>query len=293
MKILILGNGLLGKEFVHTPVQTLNALLEKPTQLTLWGRTELDITDPTQVHKKITRLNPDVIINCAAYTKVDAIENDKQKAYAVNGAALQHLAKSANAVNAPLVHYSTDYVFDGTKEQGYEEDDTPAQTPLNEYGVSKLQGEQHILNTAHKFYIIRTAWLFGQHGNNFIHTVLRLAESQNPVTIVNNEYGRPTYAVDLVQTTLQLLSTKKPFGIYHATNSGEKVSWYEYARFILQNTNKSALLRFSPITSEEYGAPAPRPKNSVLVSTKIPELRPWRDAVKEYLGSSPMVVSHF
>ena len=282
-KILILGTGLLGQEFTNVPLYEMRSLLNEPIQRTSWGRSELDITNKTQVHEKITRLNPDVIINCAAYTKVDAIQQDKQNAYNINGVAVKNLAQVANATNATLVHYSTDYVFDGTRDSGYREDDPPAKTPLNEYGVSKLQGEQHILNIAHRFYIIRTAWLFGQYGNNFIHTVLRLASTQKPVTIVNNEYGRPTYAVDLMHATLELLAQNKPYGIYHATNSGKRVSWYEYAQFILQNTDKSALTRFSPITSEQYNAPAPRPKNSILVNTKFSELRPWRDAVREYL----------
>lgn len=290
MKILILGTGLLGQEFSNAPLSEMRSLLKTPVQRTSWGRSELDITNKTQTREKITRLNPDVIVNCAAYTKVDAIQQDKQNAYNINGVALKHLAQSANAVNAPLIHYSTDYVFDGTQNSGYREDDPPAKKPLNEYGVSKLQGEQHILAIARKFYIVRTAWLFGQYGNNFIHTVLRLASTQKPITIVNNEYGRPTYAVDLMQATLGLLAQNKEYGIYHATNAGKKVSWYEYAQFILQNTDKDALKRLSPITSEQYNAPAPRPKNSILLNTKFSELRPWRDAVREYISS--MVEPH-
>lgn len=283
MKILILGSGLLGQEFAQTPISKIRGVLKTPIQRTAWSRADLDITNATRVQNKIARLNPDVIINCAAYTKVDAIEQDKQTAYNINGGAVKNLAQVAQSIDALLVHYSTDYVFDGTQSNGYAENHSPATPPLNEYGVSKLQGEQHILNETNNFYIIRTAWLFGQHGNNFIHTVLRLADSQNPITIVNNEYGRPTYTVDLVQTTLEILATKKPFGVYHATNSGEKVSWYEYAQFILQHTNKNALSRLLPITSQEYNAPAPRPKNSILLNTKLRQLRPWQHAVQEYL----------
>ena len=283
MKILILGTGLLGQEFTHTPSRVVDKTLGVVAQRTSWGRQELDITDPTQVHKKITRLKPSVIINCAAYTKVDAIQQDKQKAYLVNGTAVKYLAEVARSIDATLVHYSTDYVFDGTTSKGYREDHPPALTPPNEYGTSKLQGERHIVDTTDKFYIIRTAWLFGQYGNNFIHTVQRLAQSQNPMTIVNNEYGRPTYAVDLVGTTLAMLAQNRPYGVYHATNSGAKVSWYQYAQFILQHTNSAALSRLAPITSEQYNAPAPRPKNSVLLNTKLPKLRSWKNAVQEYL----------
>ena len=275
-QILVLGQGLLGQEFAHTAMQNARVIS--------WGKQELDITNKKLAQEKITRLNPDVIINCAAYTSVDEIQNNKEKAYQVNGVAVKYLAETANATDAILVHYSTDYVFDGTQD-AYTEQDAPATTPLNEYGVSKLQGEQYITRIARKFYIIRTAWLFGNHGNNFVQTVLRLARSQKPIQIVDDEYGRPTYAPDLVQATLQLLERKKPYGIYHITNSGEKTSWYQYAQYILQHTDQSALTRFSPTTSKAYNAPAPRPRSSVLLNTTLPELRPWQSAVKEYLES--------
>ena len=278
MKILILGTGLLGSEFLHYPKQR----FEDAVEIVSWGIKELDITDEQQVHTKIKTLAPDVVINCTGYTAVDKAEQEQELAMRVNGQAVEHLVEACNAINATLVHYSTDYVFDGSQQSGYVEDDVPAQNPLNVYGRSKLQGEQYVIQNAHKFYLVRISWLFGKYGNNFIETVLRLAREKEKITIVDNEFGRPTSATDVVAITISLLQQNLPFGIYHATSEGKPVSWYEYARFVLQHKNKDALQKLFPITSKQYNAPATRPQHCVLLNTKISKNREWRDAVKEY-----------
>ncbi len=274
--ILILGaEGMLGSEF-----KTSNYNLIK------WNRKDLDITDKGVVENKIIALYPDIIINCTGYTNVDKAEEEQKEAFAVNGKALKTLSNVSNQINALLVHYSTDYVFDGKKEDGYYEDDKPATRPLNVYGESKLIGEQYVQDIAKRYYILRTSWLFGENGNNFIKTVIRLANTKDKITIVNDEYGKPTSATDVAMATLDLINTNKGFNkIYHMVNEGKKVSWYEYAEFILKNTNPDLLKKLIPITSKEYGASATRPNCSFLHNTLLPSLPDWEESIKRYLCS--------
>ncbi|MDP1709580.1 MAG: dTDP-4-dehydrorhamnose reductase [Candidatus Komeilibacteria bacterium] len=270
MKTLIIGaKGMLGHELARVFADY------KPI---LWTRDEIDITNQTQVDEKITTLSPQLIINAAAYTNVDECETNETLARNINGQAVLYLAETAAKAGATLVHYSTDYVFDGDKKEGYGEDDEP--NPINAYGRSKLVGEQAIQASGLKnWYIIRTAWLYGKNGKNFVEKILSLAESGKPLKVIDDQIGSPTYAVDLAQATRELVEDKKPTGIYHRTNSGQ-TTWYGFAKEIFTVFNKNVDL--SPCTTEEYPLPAKRPAWSVLQSTKLEPMRDWKESLCAY-----------
>lgn len=270
MKTLIIGaNGMLGHELAKVFLDF------KPF---LWDMAEIDITDEAQVNEKIGDLAPELIINAAAYTNVDACETNEAVATKVNGEAVGYLANVAAKLGATLVHYSTDYVFDGSKKEGYKEDDKP--NPLNAYGRSKLIGEQAIQASSLKnYYIIRTAWLYGKDGKNFVETMLALAEKGQPIKVIDDQIGSPTYAVDLAKATRELVEGKKPTGIYHRTNAGQ-TSWHGFAKEIFEVFEKKVDL--SPCTTAEYPTPAKRPTFSVLNSTKLEPMRSWQEALKDY-----------
>lgn len=283
MKILLLGSdGLLGSE--------LKKAFSKEHDLTAFVRKDLDITKKRAVVKKIQELKPDIIINAAAYTQVDDAENNKALAKWVNGYALGYLAKAANKVGAMLVHYSTDYVFGGDRQGGYFEDDAPACKPPSVYGQSKLLGEQELIKNTDNYYLIRTSWVFGAYGKNFVDTIIRLAGERDELRVVRDQHGSPTYAKDLAIATQELVETKMPRGIYHLTNAGT-TNWYEYAKTIigeygrLQNWGSKEFPRIIPVTSKEFPTAAKRPEFSILNNTKFPPLRPWREALEEYLNS--------
>lgn len=275
MRTLIIGaKGMLGHELAKTFLDW------KPF---LWDIDEIDITNQTQVNEKISDLAPELIINAAAYTNVDACETNEVLATKVNGEAVGYLTEAAAKINATLVHYSTDYVFDGSKKEGYGEDDKP--DPINAYGRSKLVGEQMLKQVQHDagnftYYIIRTAWLYGKDGKNFVETMLSLAERGKPLKVIDDQIGSPTYAVDLAQATRELVEAKKHSGIYHRTGSGQ-TSWYGFAKEIFMVFNKQVDL--SPCTTEEYPLPAKRPAWSVLQSTKLPAMRSWQEALHDYV----------
>jgi dTDP-4-dehydrorhamnose reductase len=232
---------------------------------------EIDITDREQVLRVLQEQKPETVINAAAYTNVDGCEDEQELAYDVNGRAPGYIAEACVATGAKLVHYSTDYVFDGSKNEYREADPT---NPINVYGKSKLMGEQHIARTTGDYRIIRTSWLFGRHGKNFVDTMLTLSKQMDKVKVVNDQVGKPTYTVDLAAKTREVLGM--PPGIYHVTNDGV-CSWYEFASAIIPNT--------IPCTSEEFPRKAKRPKYSVLVDTKTTPMRHWRDALADYLKS--------
>lgn len=277
MKTLIIGaKGMLGHELAKAFVEY------RPT---LWDIDEIDITDQGRVNDKIGALSPELIINAAAYTNVDACEENEELAHLVNGTAVRYLAEVASKLGATLVHYSTDYVFDGTKQEGYTEDDAP--NPINAYGRSKLAGEQAILKATKpqgassplRYYLIRTAWLYGHAGKNFVETMLSLADKGQPIKVVDDQVGSPTYAPDLAQATRELIASKAESGIYHRTNS-ERVSWYGFAKAIFEVYGKA--VDVSPCATAEYPRPAQRPAFSVLRSTKLPPLRSWQEALRDY-----------
>ena len=289
MRIAILGsNGLLGTDLKYI---FKNLSDYEVANLT---RKDLDVTNLRQVKLKLFELRPDVIINATGFTNVKACENElssKELAYNVNGDAIKNLAETAVDINASLVHFSSDYVFDGKEKEGYPEY-YPHLRPLNVYGYSKALGEtniskiQKIVDSGKlKYYLIRTSWLFGEHGNNFVDTMLDLAvnKGKEELSAVTDEIGRPTYSLDLAKRTLEIIKNKSPFGIYHVTND-QNCSWYDFAKKIFDLTNKK--IKVNPVTAEEYGSDIKRPKCSVLLNSKLPPLRTWEDALSAYLSDS-------
>ena len=248
-------------------------------ELTLWDRDEIDIGDKEDVSEKITELNPDIVINAAAYTAVDDAETNNEIAYRVNGYAVGYLSGVCKEINSLFIHFSTDYVFDGGNKDGYTEDH-PAASPLNEYGKSKLLGEKMISDINPRHYLVRTSWLFGKSGKNFIETMLRLASEGKDLKVVNDQIGSPTYAKDLAEKVRELVESKKPYGIYHITNSGT-CSWFEFAKKIFELAKLDP--RIQPVGTDQFPAPARRPNYSILINTKLSKLRDWQDALKDYL----------
>jgi len=242
---------------------------------------EIDITSLESTERIIRTLKPEAVINCAAYTDVDGCETSAEKAMQVNGEGVAHLAMATREIGARLVHVSTDYVFDGSKGSPYVEDDAPC--PLGVYGESKLAGEMNAaFNPDHL--IVRTQWLYGLHGKNFVETMLRLAVEKNEIAVVDDQVGSPTWTVDLSQAILALLKTGGR-GIYHAANSGF-CSWNEFARAIFEEAGLSVKVR--GMTTDELNRPARRPLYSTLDCSKLEQdagfrPQPWRSALKTYL----------
>jgi dTDP-4-dehydrorhamnose reductase len=269
MKILIAGkNGQVGSCLVD--------LLEAQTELTFLAldRDQLDITDATQVNKVVAEYNPNIIINAAAYTAVDKAEQESELAYAINRDGPQNTALAANKVNAAIIHISTDYVFDGDSAESYVESDNTA--PQGEYGRSKLAGEQAVAQACPKHIILRTAWVFGEHGNNFVKTMLRLAKTRDTLGVVADQFGGPTYAGDIAKTILaiskQIIDGNQAYGVYHYSGFPH-VSWHTFAEKIFEIALEQDVLlqpiKVNPITTQDYPTPAKRPANSRLNCDKI------------------------
>ena len=255
-------------------------------EVTALGRADLDITDADAVRDAVT--GHDIVINAAAYTKVDDAESDEAAAFAVNATGSGILADAAAAAGARLVHVSTDYVFDGTATQPYAED-TP-RDPLGAYGRTKAAGEELVLRHP-RVYLMRTAWLYGEHGPNFARTMLRLAGERNTVSVVTDQIGQPTWSRDLATAIVSLLDADAPFGIYHGTNAGS-ASWYEFARAIFEESGLDPD-RVQPTDSSAFTRPAPRPAYSVLGhaawgAAGLPAPRPWRDALRAAIAEGAL-----
>jgi dTDP-4-dehydrorhamnose reductase len=275
MRIVVTGaNGQLGRELM---------LRSDPSyELIGFGRAELDITDLTQCRTVLEQVKPDAVIHCAAYTAVDRAETDADSAYQVNAAGSRNIAIAAREAGAKLIFVSTDYVFDGSSAAPYNEYDRT--NPLTVYGKSKLAGEQLVQTLHDRYFIVRTAWVYGAHGANFVRTMLRLGEAGGTVRVVSDQVGSPTYTADLAQMLLTLAETEA-YGIYHATNSGS-CSWYEFASAIFEEGGLPA--RVEPCTTAEFPRPAPRPAYSVLDHSAIranglPAMRHWREALREFM----------
>lgn len=256
----------------------------------------LDITSKEQVHEVLTKVAPDVIVHCAAWTAVDAAEEEenKDKVFAVNVTGTENIAKAAEQLGAKMVYLSTDYVFDGQGETPWDADCQEYQ-PLNYYGETKLLGEKMVSQLLEKYFIVRIAWVFGVNGNNFIKTMLRVGENHDRLTVVNDQIGTPTYTLDLARLLVDMLQTEK-YGYYHATNEGGYISWYDFAVEIFEQATKrgkecydSNHLSVAPVTTEEYGiSKAARPFNSRLNKEKLAEmgfelLPDWKDALSRYV----------
>jgi len=242
-----------------------------------------DITNLHELKAVFLELNPDFVIHTASYTDVDGCEENPNRAHMVNALGTRNIALICQKKSIPLVYVSTDFVFDGKKNHPYTELDEPH--PLNVYGKSKFAGENYIRSLVERYFIVRTSWLYGRYGKNFVETILKLAEEKEELTVVDDQVGSPTYTKDLAQETKKLLSGSS-YGIYHITNSGS-CSWYEFAEEILELAGLRRV-KVKPITSKELNRPARRPQFSVLKSTSSgwgaeDTMRPWKEALREYI----------
>lgn len=279
--ILITGSGgQLGQEF-----QGLSSRY-KNWKFHFTDSSSLDITDINAIRKTVEHIQPDVVINCAAYTNVELAESEPEKAFELNASAVENLALICNEKNILLIHFSTDYVFDGTKSSPYLESDST--NPINIYGKSKLDGEIRLVLTHSRYYILRISWLYGIYGKNFFKTMIRLADEKQPVKVVSDQIASPTYAAILASDVLLLLSRsgdsekKMPdYGIYHYTNGGE-ASWFDFASEILKPLD----VKPEPVTTASFPTKAQRPQYSKL-STELWEkstdisITPWREALQQ------------
>jgi dTDP-4-dehydrorhamnose reductase len=276
MKVLVTGSkGMLGVD--------LTAQLQKEVHNVIGVDIDsLDICDLDAVLKFTDECKPDIIINCAGYTDVDGCETDIDNAYKVNSLGSKNLAITSNKFDIPLVYIGTDYIFDGNTDKPYIEGDLA--NPQSVYGKSKLFGEENIKNLTNKFFIIRTQWLYGKHGKNFVKTMLSLAEKGSQLTVVNDQFGSPTYTKDLANTICEIIKTSS-YGTYHVTNSGI-CSWYEFTKCIMKLARID--IEVKPCTSEEFPRTEKRPKYSPLENLNLrlcnfKTLRHYEDALKEYL----------
>ena len=277
MKILITGaNGLLGHEL---------ASVLKDHSLILLSHSQLDISNSDSVNKEIDSHSPDIIINSAAYTQVDLCESNYDLAFSSNATGPKNLAIKCKQLNIPLIHISTDYVFEGNQEKNSPLEETDKLGPKTVYGKTKLEGEKLVMENCDKYFILRTAWLYGE-GKNFVKTMIGLSKKNKELKVVNDQVGCPTYAKDLAKAIKEIIYKKsEKYGIYHVTNKGE-VSWYEFAKKIFEI--KKIEIKVNPCTSEEFPRPAPRPHYSVLNNQKwinagFTPLRNYEEALKEYL----------
>lgn len=246
------------------------------------NRSEFNLCSEDSIRNYILNSNCETIVHCAAYTQVDKAEDEKDLCIKINTTATKHIVKCAKILDIPMIYISTDYVFDGTKDGEYTENDET--NPINIYGESKLAGEKYVQEILDKYYIVRTSWVFNINGKNFIETMLRLSKANNQLSIVNDQIGSPTYTKDLSRLLVDMLETSK-YGLYHATNEGY-CSWYEFANTIFKLANIN--IDIKAINSNEYASRAKRPLNSKLSKDKLIEygfkpLPHWEDALKDYL----------
>lgn len=278
MKVLVTGaNGQLG----YDVVERLKKLNVEHIGV---DRQDFDLTNEEQTKSFILNYKPDVVVHCAAYTAVDKAEDERDICYAVNVLGTRYIAQVCKKINAKMVYISTDYVFDGEKEEPYEVLDTPK--PVNYYGLTKYLGEQETQKSLDKFFIVRTSWVFGKNGNNFVKTILKLGQERREVKVVCDQIGSPTYTYDLAKLLCDMIQTDK-YEIYHATNEGY-CSWYEFACEIFKIT-EMGYVDVIPIKSEEYATKAIRPKYSKLSKNELKlngfsTLLNWKDALKKYIN---------
>ncbi|MDP3993649.1 MAG: dTDP-4-dehydrorhamnose reductase [bacterium] len=280
MKILIIGSkGMLGQALVK--------VFSAGNEVLAWDREEIDITEAQSSNIKIQNLRPDLVINAAAYNNVDGAETERELAQKINGYAVGYLSKTCKGLDIPLVHYSTDYVFDGTNRKGYKESDFP--NPVSAYGESKFLGERELQKNTDKFYLIRLSRLFGKEAyiasakKSFVNLMLDLAKNHAELEAVDEEISCPTHAVDVAERTRYIAESKPEFGIYHAANVGS-ATWFEFAAEIFKI--KQIDVKLKPVPASRFPRPAMRPQHSVLLNTKLPPMRSWKEALKEFLISN-------
>lgn len=275
MTLLVTGaNGQLGRELLH--------MSHDQVRIVGFGRDKLDITNLEQCREVLGNIRPDGIIHAAAYTAVDKAESEPDEAYRVNAVGTRNLAIVSEEIGAKLVYVSTDYVFDGTGRTPYNEYDNT--NPQSIYGKSKRAGEVLLQSLSSRYFIVRTSWVYGKYGQNFVKTMLKLASERDSVTVVADQFGSPTYTRDLAAFLVQLIQSEY-YGIYHASNSGT-CSWYEFAQAIFEESGIT--IRTEPCTTEQFPRPAPRPAYSVMDHSAIrqnglQDLRPWREALRDFL----------
>ena len=248
---------------------------------------QMDITDESAVNEIIDRVNPDAVIHCAAWTAVDAAEDEDNidKVRAINAKGTENIAKACQKSDAKMMYISTDYVFDGQGTTPWEPD-CKDYAPLSVYGQTKLEGEFSVVNNLEKYFIVRIAWVFGVNGNNFIKTMLNIGKKYDTVRVVNDQIGTPTYTYDLARLMVDMIESDK-YGYYHATNEGGYISWYDFTCEIYKQAGYTTSV--VPVTTEEYGlSKAARPYNSRLDKSKLVEngfepLPEWQDALRRYL----------
>ena len=245
---------------------------------------EIDITDKSSVERFVSFHRPDYVVNCAGYADVDGCESSSDKAFAVNSQGPLNIAMACKDVGARMVHFGTDYVFDGRKDGIYAEDD--AVNPISVYGKSKLEGEQNAIKFVKNLYVIRTQWLYGKNGKNFVGTILRKLMDKENLKVVNDQIGSPTYTADLAQAVTKILEVNPEFGVYNVVNEGY-VSWYEFARKIAEIRGVDDV-EIGPVSSGQFPRPASRPKNSRLNTAKFIRstgfrMRRWEDALREFM----------
>ncbi|MCR4598339.1 MAG: dTDP-4-dehydrorhamnose reductase [Acetatifactor sp.] len=243
---------------------------------------EMDITDAQSVDEVITKANPDAVIHCAAYTAVDAAEDNEEICRKVNVDGPRNIARVCKKLDIKMIQISTDYVFNGQGDRPWEPEDPVG--PMTVYGQTKYEGEQAVREILEKYFIVRIAWAFGVNGKNFVKTMLRLSETHDTLSVVSDQYGSPTYTYDLARLLVDMIQTEK-YGIYHATNEGF-CSWYEFAKAIFEKAGKNVTVK--PVTTAEYGAKAFRPANSRMSKEKLTangfvRLPAWEDALDRYL----------
>ena len=276
MKVLVTGvKGQLGYDVV-------NELKKRNIEAVGVDIDEMDITDASSVDKVIKEASPDAVIHCAAYTAVDAAEDNVDICRKVNKDGTQNIANVCKELDIKMIYISTDYVFDGEGTRPWEPDDKP--DPLNVYGLTKYEGEVAVTSTLSKYFIVRIAWVFGVNGKNFIKTMLNLAKTHDSLTVVNDQFGSPTYTYDLARLLVDMVLTDK-YGIYHATNEGI-ITWYDFACQIFKTAGLN--VKVSPVPASEYPAKAKRPSNSRMSKQKLVdngfELLPTRqDALERYI----------
>lgn len=279
MKVLVTGvKGQLGHDVV-------NELIKRGHEAIGVDLAEMDITDKNSVDTVISRVQPQAVIHCAAWTAVDAAEDNEDKVRAVNATGTQHIAYACKKIDAKMMYISTDYVFDGQGTTPWQPD-CKDYKPLNVYGQTKLEGEFAVANTLTKYFIVRIAWVFGVNGKNFIKTMLSVGKTHDTVRVVNDQIGTPTYTYDLARLLVDMIETDK-YGYYHATNEGGYISWYDFTKEIYKQAGYTT--KVIPVSTQEYGlSKAARPFNSRLDKSKLVEngfkpLPIWQDALARYL----------
>ena len=276
-----------GYEGIGSDIQPEYAGIQDASPVTAMPYVQMDITDEKSVRRTLTEVKPDAVIHCAAWTAVDAAEDEENihKVRAVNMDGPRNIANICKELNCKMLYLSTDYVFNGQGEEPWQPD-SKDYAPLNVYGQTKLEGELAVANTLEKYFIVRIAWVFGRNGKNFIKTMLNIGKKFESLRVVCDQIGTPTYTLDLSRLLVDMIETEK-YGYYHATNEGGYISWYDFACEIFRQAGYTT--KVNPVTTAEYGlSKAARPFNSRLDKSKLTEngfqpLPDWQDALSRYL----------